>query len=76
LRKKPDGIVANIHVSSNERSGKPAIPERPPGLIRPSSLIRQQTRAVNENVETDPGVSIEINVTRRTCLKRIYDNHL
>ncbi|XP_012538767.1 rho GTPase-activating protein 44 isoform X2 [Monomorium pharaonis] len=52
LRKKPD---SNVNVTPNERSSKPAIPERPPGLIRPSSLIRQQPRSTNENLETDPG---------------------
>ncbi|XP_067212728.1 rho GTPase-activating protein 44-like isoform X3 [Linepithema humile] len=55
LRKKSDSIT-NTHVSLNERSSmKPAIPERPPGLVRPSSLIRQQPRSSNENSETDPG---------------------
>lgn len=55
LRKKPD---SNTHVTPNERSSKPAIPERPPGLVRPSSLIRQQPRSTsNENSEIDPGVS-------------------
>ncbi|XP_025992134.2 rho GTPase-activating protein 44 isoform X2 [Solenopsis invicta] len=52
LRKKLD---SNTHVTPNERSSKPAIPERPPGLIRPSSLIRQQPRSTNENLESDPG---------------------
>ncbi|XP_070166390.1 rho GTPase-activating protein 44 isoform X2 [Polyergus mexicanus] len=56
LRKKSDSNVTNMHVSSNERSGKPAIPERPPGLVRPSSLIRQQLRPTNDNLETDPGL--------------------
>lgn len=56
LRKKSDSNVTNMHVSLNERSGKPAIPERPPGLVRPSSLIRQP-RPTNDNLETDPGVS-------------------
>ncbi|XP_029670825.1 rho GTPase-activating protein 44-like isoform X3 [Formica exsecta] len=54
LRKKSDSNVTNMHVSLNERSGKPAIPERPPGLVRPSSLIRQP-RPTNDNLETDPG---------------------
>jgi len=54
FRAKPDN---NTHVTLNERSSKPAIPERPPGLIRPSSLIRQQSRSTNENSEADPGVS-------------------
>ncbi|XP_011870078.1 PREDICTED: rho GTPase-activating protein 44-like isoform X2 [Vollenhovia emeryi] len=52
LRKKSD---SNTHATPNDRSSKPAIPERPPGLIRPSSLIRQQPRSTNENPETDPG---------------------
>ncbi|XP_019889755.1 rho GTPase-activating protein 44 isoform X2 [Ooceraea biroi] len=56
LRKKADGNVANMYTSPNERGGKPAIPERPPGLVRPSSLIRQQPRqSANDNAETDPG---------------------
>ncbi|KAL6443828.1 hypothetical protein ACFW04_001706 [Cataglyphis niger] len=55
LRKKSDSNITNLHVSPNEKSGKPAIPERPPGLIRPSSLIRQQPRSTNDNSETDPG---------------------
>ncbi|XP_070517951.1 rho GTPase-activating protein 44 isoform X3 [Cardiocondyla obscurior] len=53
LRKKPE---SNAHVIPNERSSKPAIPERPPGLIRPSSLIRQPPRSTSENSETDPGL--------------------
>ncbi|XP_018399869.1 PREDICTED: rho GTPase-activating protein 44-like isoform X3 [Cyphomyrmex costatus] len=53
LRKKSEN---NTNVTPNERiSSKPAIPERPPGLIRPSSLIRQQPRSTNDNLETDPG---------------------
>ncbi|KAL6443827.1 hypothetical protein ACFW04_001706 [Cataglyphis niger] len=56
LRKKSDSNITNLHVSPNEKSGKPAIPERPPGLIRPSSLIRQQPRSTNDNSETDPGL--------------------
>ncbi|XP_077269112.1 rho GTPase-activating protein 44 isoform X1 [Temnothorax americanus] len=52
LRKKSD---SNTHITPNDRSSKPAIPERPPGLIRPSSLIRQQPRSTNDNTETDPG---------------------
>ncbi|XP_011637108.1 SH3 domain-binding protein 1-like isoform X1 [Pogonomyrmex barbatus] len=55
LRKKPDSTITNTHISLSDRSSKPAIPERPPGLIRPSSLIRQQPRSTNENQETDPG---------------------
>ncbi|XP_020300532.1 rho GTPase-activating protein 44-like isoform X2 [Pseudomyrmex gracilis] len=56
LRKKSDNNITNVHVSPNERSGKPAIPERPPGLVRPSSLIRQQPRPTNENPEADSGL--------------------
>lgn len=69
LRKKSDGNVTNTHTSPNERGGKPAIPERPPGLVRPSSLIRQQPRPANENAEADPGVSNgDFRATRRICL--------
>ncbi|XP_076242658.1 rho GTPase-activating protein 44 isoform X2 [Calliopsis andreniformis] len=41
--------------STFDRSSKPAIPERPAGLIRPSSLIRQQPRHSNENLDTETG---------------------
>ncbi|XP_014481343.1 PREDICTED: rho GTPase-activating protein 44-like isoform X2 [Dinoponera quadriceps] len=54
LRKKSDNSVANVQ-SSGDRSSKPAIPERPACLMRPSSLIRQHPRHSNENLETDPG---------------------
>lgn len=53
LRKKSDNNVTNVQ--SSDRSSKPAIPERPACLIRPSSLIRQ--RQSSDNLETDPGVS-------------------
>lgn len=55
LRKKLDNSITNVQSSISERGSKPAIPERPAGLVRPSSLIRQ--RQSNENLETDPGVS-------------------
>ena len=51
LRKKPEGN--NIVVV--DRNSKPAIPERPAGLARPSSLIRH-TRQSNENLDSDSGV--------------------
>ncbi|XP_011150034.1 rho GTPase-activating protein 44 isoform X2 [Harpegnathos saltator] len=54
LRKKSDNTVTNVQ-SSGDRSSKPAIPERPACLVRPSSLIRQHPRHSNENLETDPG---------------------
>ncbi|XP_043258797.1 rho GTPase-activating protein 44-like [Colletes gigas] len=54
LRRKPD---SNNSTSTNtlDRSSKPAIPERPAGLIRPSSLIRQHPRHSNENLDTEAG---------------------
>ncbi|XP_076639360.1 rho GTPase-activating protein 44 isoform X2 [Colletes latitarsis] len=57
LRRRPD---SNNSTSTNtlDRSSKPAIPERPAGLIRPSSLIRQHPRHSNENLDTEAGVSI------------------
>ncbi|OAD61675.1 Rho GTPase-activating protein 17 [Eufriesea mexicana] len=51
LRKKPDAVCT----STLDRSSKPAIPERPAGLIRPSSLIKQQPRHSNENLDTEAG---------------------
>ncbi|XP_076389126.1 rho GTPase-activating protein 44 isoform X2 [Megachile rotundata] len=54
LRKKPD-ISNSMCVSTPERSSKPAIPERPVGLIRPSSLIKQQPRHSNENLDAETG---------------------
>ncbi|XP_011300723.1 rho GTPase-activating protein 44-like isoform X2 [Fopius arisanus] len=48
LRKKSDSI-------SGERNSKPAIPERPAGLTRPSSLIRPHMRQSNENLDVDVG---------------------
>ncbi|XP_017765751.1 PREDICTED: rho GTPase-activating protein 44-like isoform X2 [Eufriesea mexicana] len=52
LRKKPDAVCT----STLDRSSKPAIPERPAGLIRPSSLIKQQPRHSNENLDTEAGL--------------------
>ncbi|XP_076162386.1 rho GTPase-activating protein 44 isoform X2 [Ptiloglossa arizonensis] len=57
LRRKPDSSNS-ISTSTLDRSSKPAIPERPVGLIRPSSLIRQHPRHSNENLDTEAGVSI------------------
>lgn len=57
LRKKSEDSsnITSINVTSVERSSKPAIPERPPGLVRPSSLIRQQQRQSNENLDVESG---------------------
>ena len=52
LRKKLDTTLSS-HI---DRTSKPAIPERPTGLIRPSSLIRPQPRNINENADLDSGV--------------------
>ncbi|XP_076671081.1 rho GTPase-activating protein 44 isoform X2 [Andrena cerasifolii] len=57
LRKRPDSN-STVCTSTLDRSSKPAIPERPVGLIRPSSLIRQHPRHSNENLDTETGVSI------------------
>ncbi|CAL7940842.1 unnamed protein product [Xylocopa violacea] len=54
LRKKPDNNNLTC-TSTLDRSSKPAIPERPAGLVRPSSLVKQQPRQCNENVDTEPG---------------------
>ncbi|XP_068965342.1 rho GTPase-activating protein 44-like isoform X2 [Bombus flavifrons] len=56
LRKKADNNP--VCTSTLDRSSKPAIPERPAGLIRPSSLIKQQPRHSNENLDSEAGVSI------------------
>ncbi|XP_016907023.1 rho GTPase-activating protein 44 isoform X2 [Apis cerana] len=53
LRKKSDNNP--ICTSTLDRSSKPAIPERPAGLIRPSSLIKQQPRHSNENLDSETG---------------------
>ncbi|XP_034187751.1 rho GTPase-activating protein 44 isoform X2 [Osmia lignaria lignaria] len=55
LRKKPESN--SMSGSAPDRSSKPAIPERPVGLIRPSSLIKPP-RHSNENLDTETGVSI------------------
>ncbi|KOC62903.1 Rho GTPase-activating protein 17 [Habropoda laboriosa] len=54
LRKKSD---SNNPVCSStlDRSSKPAVPERPAGLVRPSSLIKQQPRHSSENLDTEAG---------------------
>ncbi|XP_046413080.1 rho GTPase-activating protein 44-like isoform X1 [Neodiprion fabricii] len=54
-RKSVDNNITSISVSSVERSGKPAIPERPAGLVRPSSLIRPAHRQSNENLDVESG---------------------
>ncbi|XP_063981616.1 rho GTPase-activating protein 44-like isoform X1 [Diachasmimorpha longicaudata] len=48
LRKKSDPAPV-------DRNSKPAIPERPAGLARPSSLIRPHIRQSNENLDVDVG---------------------
>ncbi|KOX67551.1 Rho GTPase-activating protein 17 [Melipona quadrifasciata] len=53
LRKKTDNNP--VCTSTLDRSSKPAIPERPAGLIRPSSLIKQQPRHSNENLDSETG---------------------
>ncbi|XP_051160084.1 rho GTPase-activating protein 44-like isoform X2 [Leptopilina boulardi] len=50
LRRKPE-----ISTGS-EKNHKPAIPERPAGLARPSSLIRPQPRHSNENLDNESGL--------------------
>lgn len=52
MRRKPEIS------SGSEKNHKPAIPERPAGLARPSSLIRPQPRHSNENLDNESGVSI------------------
>ncbi|XP_058797155.1 rho GTPase-activating protein 44-like isoform X2 [Phymastichus coffea] len=51
MRRKPEGTC----VTSIDRNSKPAIPERPAGLARPSSLIRPHPRHSNENLDADSG---------------------
>ncbi|XP_076220997.1 rho GTPase-activating protein 44 isoform X2 [Nomia melanderi] len=54
LRRKLDNS-SSTNISTLDRTSKPAIPERPAGLIRPSSLIRQHPRHSNENLDTETG---------------------
>ncbi|XP_076299361.1 rho GTPase-activating protein 44 isoform X1 [Lasioglossum baleicum] len=54
LRRKSDN-TSSTNTSTLDRSSKPAIPERPAGLIRPSSLIRQHPRHSNENLDSETG---------------------
>ncbi|CAK9803437.1 Rho GTPase-activating protein 17 [Anthophora quadrimaculata] len=54
LRKKSDSN-SPVCTSTLDRSSKPAVPERPAGLVRPSSLIKQQPRHSNENLDTEAG---------------------
>ncbi|XP_054015019.1 rho GTPase-activating protein 44-like isoform X1 [Hylaeus anthracinus] len=54
LRRKADGSNSTT-ISTLDRTSKPAIPERPAGLVRPSSLIRQHPRHSNENLDTEAG---------------------
>ncbi|XP_076652751.1 rho GTPase-activating protein 44 isoform X2 [Halictus rubicundus] len=54
LRRKSDN-TSSTSTSTLDRSSKPAIPERPAGLIRPSSLIRQHPRHSNENLDSETG---------------------
>ncbi|XP_014206008.1 rho GTPase-activating protein 17 isoform X2 [Copidosoma floridanum] len=51
IRKKPD--VNNV--ASVDKTSKPAIPERPIGFPRPSSLIRGYPRQSIENLDSDFG---------------------
>ncbi|XP_015588654.1 rho GTPase-activating protein 44 isoform X2 [Cephus cinctus] len=57
LRKKSEDNSLQTNVSSIERpTSKPAIPERPAGLVRPSSLMRPpQHRQSNENLDGESG---------------------
>ncbi|XP_076299365.1 rho GTPase-activating protein 44 isoform X3 [Lasioglossum baleicum] len=55
LRRKSDN-TSSTNTSTLDRSSKPAIPERPAGLIRPSSLIRQHPRHSNENLDSETGL--------------------
>lgn len=50
MRRKPEIS------SGSEKNHKPAIPERPAGLARPSSLIRPQPRHSNENLDNESGL--------------------
>ncbi|XP_012268528.2 rho GTPase-activating protein 44-like isoform X2 [Athalia rosae] len=54
-RKSEDNNVTSISVSSTEKCVKPAIPERPAGLVRPSSLIRPAHRQSTENLDAESG---------------------
>ncbi|XP_078041211.1 rho GTPase-activating protein 44 isoform X3 [Augochlora pura] len=54
LRKKTDN-TSSTNTSTLDRSSKPAIPERPAGLCRPPSLIRQHPRHSNENLDIETG---------------------
>lgn len=56
-RPSTDINITSINVSSVDRSGKPALPERPAGLVRPLSLIRPAHRQSNENLDAESGVS-------------------
>ncbi|XP_078041212.1 rho GTPase-activating protein 17 isoform X4 [Augochlora pura] len=55
LRKKTDN-TSSTNTSTLDRSSKPAIPERPAGLCRPPSLIRQHPRHSNENLDIETGL--------------------
>lgn len=55
--KKSDGNSVIVNATP-DRNSKPAIPERPAGLARPSSLIRQHIRQSNDNLDADVGVSL------------------
>ncbi|XP_057323053.1 rho GTPase-activating protein 44-like isoform X2 [Microplitis mediator] len=52
--KKSDGNSVIVNATP-DRNSKPAIPERPAGLARPSSLIRQHIRQSNDNLDADVG---------------------
>ncbi|XP_044576028.1 rho GTPase-activating protein 44-like isoform X2 [Cotesia glomerata] len=45
----------DVNNATPERNSKPAVPERPAGLARPSSLMRQHLRQSNDNLDTDVG---------------------
>ncbi|KAK0081913.1 hypothetical protein PV325_011383 [Microctonus aethiopoides] len=50
---KSDSNSVILNVASIDRNSKPAIPERPAGLARPSSLIRQHPRPNNDESDTE-----------------------
>lgn len=54
-RKKFDENSHNV--SPVDRNSKPVIPDRPGGLTRPSSIIKQQPRHSLDSLDPDSGVS-------------------
>jgi hypothetical protein len=65
FRKKSEGS----NIATIDRNSKPAIPERPAGLVRPTSLIRPHLRLSNENLDSDSGVG------KLTSTSNIKDLH-